>query len=419
MFFNQLILGVICLIQFMEVLHFVTRTNRDLSKFILSIQEADFMTSFTAERGDKSFAKLHNSFRSILETIRTSELEKEAQHKYLQSIIDNINVGIISINEQGQIELMNEKSTELLQVPHVKSWQLLKTENTRFFEEVSKLKSGDNQLIEVLVNQSRKQLTVNLTEVTILHEPYRVITFKDIKSELEKREIEAWHKLIRILTHEIMNSVTPMVSLTETMQGMLSSGKSKLKRANDITDETIEDLSFSLQTIQGRSEGLLHFVEDYRKLTKIPQPEIELMELTPLINRVLKLMEAELDKHRIGITLQLDQTLVLSADPKLIEQVMINLVVNASHAVEGKVKPEIKITAFQGLDGISIVEIHDNGCGIDPDKIDKIFVPFFSTKDTGSGIGLSLCQQIMSLHGGAIEVNSDKDQGTTFRLVFG
>ena len=150
----------------------------------------------------------------------------------MKPIIDHINIGIISINEKGGIELMNKKSHELLQVPNVKSWQLLKTKNTRFFEGVSQLQNEDNRLVEAVVNQNRKQLTVNITEVKILQESYRVITFKDIKSDLDRKKIEAWHKLIRILTHEIMNSVTPMVSLTETMKMLLEGPDGKQKPLN-------------------------------------------------------------------------------------------------------------------------------------------------------------------------------------------
>ena len=417
LFFNQLILIVVLLIQFFETLFYITRTNRELAKFVLSIREQDFTASFTSGAKDNTFAKLHDSFREILEAIRTSELEKEAQHKYLQAIIDHISIGIISINERDQIELMNEKSKELLQVPHVKSWQLLKTENTRFFDEVSKLRNGDNQVIEAKVNDTRKQLTVNITEVTILKNVYRVITFKDIKGELEKREIEAWHKLIRIWTHEIMNSVTPMVSLTETMQSMLDSNGG-LKRPDEITDETIGDLSFSLQTIHGRSEGLLHFVEDYRKLTKVPKPEIEALPVKKMLSRVIKLMQTEFDQAEIDLTILVQDGAIILGDERLLEQVMINLLINARHALESTVDPAIKLMTTENRDGYFAIEITDNGTGIDPDKMDKIFVPFFSTKESGSGIGLSLCQQIMNLHGGFVEVDSEKGEGSTFRLLF-
>lgn len=404
--------------QIYEVLHFVSMTNRDLAKFIITIKEADFTTSFTGGPKDKSFKRLHNSFRDILETIRLSKLEKEAQHQYLQTVIDNINIGIISINEEENIELMNKKSMDLLQVPYVKSWQLLKTENTQFFEQVSDLRNEENRLVEVRVNQIKKQLTVNITAVTILRKTYRVVTFKDIKSELERKEIEAWHKLIRILTHEIMNSVTPMVSLTETMKSMLEDSEGNQKSHGDISDETIEDLSFSLQTINSRSEGLLNFVEDYRKLSKVPKPDKTLLDAGHLAKTVVRLMESDLDKLKIQVSLLLEEGCHFNGDQKLLEQVLINLITNAMYALRNSTSPKLSITSQLNEDNHVAISVSDNGAGVDDDKLDKIFVPFFSTKEHGSGIGLSLCQQIMNLHGGSIEVDSEKNVGTTFRLVF-
>ena len=418
LFFNQLILGIALIIQFLEILHFVSKTNRDLAKFILAIKEADFTASFTGGPRDKSFQRLYQSFKDILDTIRLTKLEKEAQSQFLQIIIDHINIGIISMDDKGQIELMNKKSLELLKVPRVKSWQHLKSQSKQFFEQVSALRDEDNQLIEIAVNQRRKQLTVNITVVKLLYKSFRVITFKDIKSELDRKEIEAWHKLIRILTHEIMNSVTPMVSLTETMKMLLEQPDGKQKPVTDLDKDTIEDLRFSFQTISNRGEGLLHFVEDYRKLTKIPEPVREELNASKIVNGVLRLMKAEMEENAITVRAELDDALTILADPKLIEQVLINILTNAIHALEETDNGLLDIVLEKNEDRSVFIRIKDNGDGIDHDKLDKIFVPFFSTKEKGSGIGLSLCQQIMNLHGGIIEAHSDKGQGASFTIIF-
>ncbi|MEQ9426352.1 MAG: ATP-binding protein [Cyclobacteriaceae bacterium] len=418
LFFNQVILYIILAIQMYELLHFVTRTNRDLTKFIMSIKEADFTASFTGGPRDKSYKHLYESFREILETIRKSKFEKEAQYQYLQTIIDRINIGIISIDDNGNIELMNKKSQEVLQVPYVKSWQLLKNANTRFFEEVGEFKNEENRLVEVPVDGVNKQLTVNVTEVKVMNRAVRVITFKDIKSELERKEIEAWHKLIRILTHEIMNSVTPITSLTDTMTRMLEKVADDRKSLKEIDSETVDDLRFSISTIHNRSEGLLHFVNDYRKLTKVPQPVLVDMKLADIVRGVVRLMETELMKSQIEVSIFLDDTLMVQVDLKLIEQVLINLITNAIHALEETSKPSLILKSEVDGENRNTLQIIDNGAGIDADKIEKIFVPFFSTKENGSGIGLSLCQQIMNLHQGHIEVQSESGRGTTFRLIF-
>jgi signal transduction histidine kinase len=247
---------------------------------------------------------------------------------------------------------------------------------------------------------------------------YTLITLQDINSEIEQKEFEAWHKLIRILTHEIMNSVTPISSLSETMKSMLSDKAGSQKPLQDISSETITDILFSLNTIQKRSESLLDFVENYRKLTRVPKPVLEPVQIKPLLASIENLMREEFARQDITFAINVgDANQTLHLDASLIEQVIINLVRNSVHALEHRSNKKIEIKAYQE-ESTNVIEVHDNGKGIPEKELKDIFIPFFSTKKDGSGIGLSLSKQIMSLHNGRIRVSSKVDEGTSFYLVF-
>jgi nitrogen fixation/metabolism regulation signal transduction histidine kinase len=249
-------------------------------------------------------------------------------------------------------------------------------------------------------------------------EPYRIITFGDIKNEIEGKEIEAWHKLIRILTHEMMNSVTPLVSLTETMLMILEDENGSQKPLSAITEDNIADIRFSLKTIQKRSGGILHFLNDYRQLTRIPVPRVEQVNVAALFESVARLMQGEISKHDVKMVLRsISPELSVRADARLLEQVLINLLTNSLQALEGIQHPEIELAAYTKENRL-ILQVSDNGKGIDADKLDKIFIPFYSTKAEGSGIGLPVSKQIMFSHGGSIKVNCQKGTKTSFLLQF-
>lgn len=242
------------------------------------------------------------------------------------------------------------------------------------------------------------------------------MTFHDIRSEIEQKEIEAWYKLIRILTHEVMNSITPLSSLTETILMLLEEKNGKPKDSSEITNVQLDDIRKSLKTIQGRSEGILEFVDAYRRLTNIPHPEFEDVNLHELIVRVENLLKSDLERKNISFETSIQKkSLSITADKHLMEQVFINLVSNSVYALEGQKEPKIEIKAAKEKFN-TCIEVTDNGKGISLDKIDKVFIPFFSTRDGGSGIGLSLSKQIIHLHHGRIKVKSTEGKGTTFRI---
>lgn len=418
LFFNHIILFGLLVLQVIALIRYVHRTNRELAKLLISIKNNDFTASFNSMKNDRQFKDLHLAFRDIIQAYKDAKIEKEAQYEYLRLIVRHIKVGIVSVKGNDEIALINQTALDILQMETYHHWHNLKNSHAHFVEQVDLMHENESKLIEVLVHGEVKRLSVQVTSVLLMRQLYRIITFQDIAQELNQGEIDAWHKLIRILTHEIMNSVTPVSSLSETMLQMLRTSHGTLKKPDEVDSELLEDLAYSLRTIQKRSDGLLAFVEDYRKLTKLPQPQPERILLSELLKDIYQLMRAELQKSGIAATHRVSpEDLHVWADRRLLEQVLINLLTNSCHALQNTHDPSVEISAREENTRV-VLRVSDNGPGIPLEKLDKIFVPFFSTKQQGSGIGLSLSRNIMSLHGGTIRVNAPHDGPTVFSLSF-
>lgn len=419
LFFNQIILFVVLVIQIGELIRFVNHTNRELARLFLAIRHSDFSITFREPPLGKSFKALQHSMMEIIQAYKDVKIEKEAQYHFLQTLVKQLQFGIISLENNSTITIINPTAEQLAGIQGAKNWKLVQQLNPEFAERIDSLGDNARNLMQFTINGEKKTFAVDIRTPIILDKPYKLITFQDINSEIEQKEIEAWHKLIRILTHEIMNSVTPIASLTETMQTVLEDKEGNQKQVNEIQEETIKDIRFSLKTIHKRSEGLLSFVDTYRKLTKVPQPSLELIAVKEMLNEIIHLMQQHADEIKlIDFIVDVNPTdLVVHADPKLIEQVIINLVTNSIQVIDGKKKGLITLKGYEENKRI-IIEVSDNGKGIPEKELSEIFVPFFSTKKEGSGIGLSLSKQIMSLHGGTIKVSSVVGQGTSFYLSF-
>ncbi|MEZ4946100.1 MAG: ATP-binding protein [Cyclobacteriaceae bacterium] len=419
LFFNQIILFVILIIQIAELVRFVNHTNRELARLFLAIRHSDFSITFREPPLGKSFKELQHSMMEIIQAYKDVKIEKEAQYHFLQTLVKQLQFGIISLKNESTITIINPMAEQLAGIPGAKNWKLVQQLNPEFAERIDGLGDNARSLMQFTVNGEKKTFSVDIRTPIILDKPYKLITFQDINSEIEQKEIEAWHKLIRILTHEIMNSVTPIASLTETMQTVLEDKEGNQKQVNEIQEETIKDIRFSLKTIHKRSEGLLSFVDTYRKLTKVPQPTIESVAVKEMLDEIIQLMQQHTDGIKsIEFTVDVAPPhLIVQADPKLIEQVLINLVTNSIQAINGKDTGLISLKGYEKNNRI-FIEVTDNGKGIPEKELSEIFVPFFSTKKEGSGIGLSLSKQIMSLHGGTIKVSSVAGQGTSFFLSF-
>lgn len=415
LFFTQIILIGIIVAQLIELTYFVNRTNLELSRFLSGIRDGDFQLSFSQKADSSSFKALNHSFREVIHAFREYETERIAEYQFLNEIISQISFGVIVFDDQEEIQVMNQTASDLLSIPKVTKWKNLRNPNIAFLEQLYRMELAPNQLIETRVSGKDQMFSVTASQITLRSVVMKIVCFQNIQNEIRKKEIEAWHKLIRILTHETMNSVTPIVSLAETMQMILNTDEGALKTSEEINDENLEDLAFSLETIIGRGNGILKFVNNYRKLTRIPKPEVEPVTIFTWIQKIINLASAEPGTPSIHLHVE-DESIKILLDPILIEQVLINLLKNAKEALETTKNPEITVTVKAEADH-SLIIVQDNGPGVDQDKIEKIFIPFYTTKKEGSGIGLSVSRQIMSLHGGHLELQSEPGS-TIFTLSF-
>ena len=408
-------------IQIYSMFKYIDKTNRDLASFLESIRFSEFTRSFQIEGMGSSYDELSKAFNDVIKDFQTVRSEKEEHFQYLQSIVQNIDVSIVAFQKDGTVEMINKAAKKLFQLSGLKNVKQLYAISPEIVDKLLNLNPGENQLVKVQQEDDILQLAVNGTEIKVHNKHIILATIKNIQSVLEEQETEAWQKLIRVLTHEIMNSITPIASLSSTIDMMIKSlNEAQVEDPNATLDEeTVDEIQQGLQTIHKRSTGLMHFVDTYRNLTRIPKPNFKIVAVTTLFNNITPLMDEEIRNSNINFTVSVDpDNIDLSCDVELIEQVIINLLKNAIHALENRPSPTISLNGFLNKRGRVTIQVTDNGEGILPEVLDKIFIPFFTTKPKGSGIGLSLSRQIMRLHNGSINAFSKPDHGTTFTLTF-
>ncbi len=416
---SSIILGLLIIFQVYMLIHYVNRTNYKLSQFFDSIRYADFSTTFSDKNMGKSFEKMSKSFNEVMDEFKKNRAEKEEHYNYLQTVVQHINIGIICFDSEGRIDMYNNAAKRLLRKNIIRNINDLENVKEDLPETMMKLKAGDKILVKIFTEDEIKQLSMYATEFRMRGEEFVLVAFHDIHAELEEKEIESWQKLIRVLTHEIMNSITPISSLASTIRDILIDESEDQHKVRVLDEEEIENIENALMTIKRRSEGLLNFVDIYRNLTRIPQPNFRYFPVREAFERAEQLLKPKIDKFSINCNCKVyPEELMLTADPDLLDQVLINLVLNAIDAVSKVDRPEISLIAYNNQNNRTLIEVADNGTGIKPDIVDKIFMPFFTSKKEGSGIGLSLSRQIMSLHKGSISVKSKPEEGTVFTLTF-
>jgi signal transduction histidine kinase len=342
--------------------------------------------------------------------------EKETQYQYLQKILELVDTGILSYEEKtGQVVWMNESLKKMLQLPYLKTIYSLSKRDDELCKEVISLKPGNSKIATARLERTSFKILLSATAFQTDGKLYKLIAFQNVNEALDETESKAWQKLLSVLTHEIMNSVAPISSLAETL-------KSRLYQSVDILNNdsgSVDDLEIGIETIKRRSEGLLKFAETYRNLNRITAPNLKKVLVRDIFENLHNLMLPTLEQKDIELETILKETdITIDADVNLLEQVLINLVVNAIEAVKDKANPKIVLTSYLTNNHRTIIKVADNGNGMPAELLEKIFIPFFSTKKSGSGIGLSLCKQIMMLHKGYIQVQSKEGEGTAFLLIF-
>jgi two-component system nitrogen regulation sensor histidine kinase NtrY len=407
--------SVIWIYLVVDLIMYVNRTNRKLKTFLDSLKYLDQVRSHTGS--GRSFEELDRLYLEIAGIIRQVEFDREADRQYFHYLVEQAGVGLLAFNENGEVEIMNQAAKKMLNTRQIRNISELRNLSDDLPDTFTSMKPGSQKLL--------KQTTENGVLILFLKKAvYRVngrlislISCQNIRNELEEEELDAWQKLIRVLTHEIMNSITPVNSLTNTVIRLFEQEGEPVS-LHDLDEHSLENALEALHSIEKRNKGLIAFVQSYRSLTRIKKPVFSPVDVTALFYHIGQLVKEELAKS--GIQLLATGThapVVLDCDEKLLEQVLINLINNAVHALQGISRPIIRLSVRSAPDQV-VIEVADNGCGIPDELITNIFVPFFTTRKEGSGIGLSLSRQIMRLHGGTISARSAPGKETVFTLIF-
>lgn len=399
-----------------SLFRFIDRSNRGLARFLQAVRYHDFSLSPGIEGLSGSFAELNDAFREISGQFQRAREEKEEQYRYLQTVVRHIGVGLLSLRADGGVDLINHAAKRLLRVSHLRHIADLPPMFQPLRDGIERLRPGEKSLLKLEFPDEELQLSLSTTEFKQRGQLFKLISLQNIQVELEEKEAEAWQSLTRVLTHEIMNSLTPIASLAATASSLLPAAGGE-DRAPGST--RIQDVAEALQTIDRRSQGLMRFVHAYRSVALIPKPQFKIFPVTEMFQRMEKLLQDKLTRQGIAFSAEVEPpSLEMTADPDLTEQVLINLLLNAMEALGGNAAPHIHLSSRMNERGRVVIQVSDNGPGISTEAREKMFIPFFTTKKEGSGIGLSFSRQVMRLHRGVIAVQSQPGTGTVFTLRF-
>ncbi len=405
-------LGIIWIIQIILLIYYVNKTNRDLLLFLQSFEFQDDTLTFNKKK-KLPFKQLYNEFNRIIDNFQKVKMEKEMEQQYFQYSIKHVDTGLISFDENGRVEVFNEAAKDLLQMEYVQHINAFDRVKNGLAQQFTELKPGKQDLVKLIKAHEILFLAIRAAEFKMQNKTIKLISLQNIKNELDEKEMDSWQKLIRVLTHEIINSVSPITLLSSTLVKMFEKdGQPRLK--SELDDQQVADALSGLHAIHKRSQGLSRFVESYKSLTRIPEPVISPVKISELFLEITTLVKKGMPIGHVEIIHDVfPRNLTMHVDEKMMEQVLINLLKNSLEAGKENDDLEIVLSAREEKRTIRI-EVSDNGPGIPREVMDNIFVPFYTTKKEGSGIGLSLSRQIIRKHGGNMEAISSEGEGATF-----
>jgi nitrogen fixation/metabolism regulation signal transduction histidine kinase len=411
-------LAVLVLILGIELIYFLNTINRKVAYFFDAIRNDDTTLHFDEKIRNRSLYALHKSLNHLNAHIADIKMKNEYNEKFFHEMLKYSATGLMALDEKGYIELINDSALEHIGLPHMSHIELLKQKNNELYGVMMNILPGQSKSIKLLHGNELRHLTLKVAVLQFGENKYRLYSIFDIKTEIEENELDSWQKLIRIMTHEIMNSIAAITSLSSTLTRIYVKKRRPLP-VREFTEKNISDTIHGLNVIENTGKGLMHFVDDYRQLTRIPVPVFKPIELREWIYAIHLLMKSKLDEENIRLNIQFKASArTLIGDVKLLNQVMINVINNAMDALKGIPDKKIEIVLKETPAGKLKISISDNGAGIQPEEIDKVFVPFYTTKENGSGIGLSLSRKIMRMHKGSISVFSRPGEQTTLVLDF-
>ncbi|PTX63153.1 histidine kinase/DNA gyrase B/HSP90-like ATPase [Kordia periserrulae] len=389
---------------------------RETYTFLDAIKHRDFSRWFPENQGSRGIRELHTKFNDANTTIHALDTERETQHLYLQKVLSLLDSGIIAYEtESGKVLWMNDAFKRILQLPTLKNIDFIKKRKKEIYDTFLEKDYPSKSVVPLTQHEEEGAILITSTIFKMDNSTFKLVVLQNISETLTKNENESWNKLLRVLTHEIMNSIAPIASLTETLQN-------KIALSTDAPQEyplDMEDVTLILESIQKRSEGLMQFAKTYRGLNKINSINLKKIQVADLFSSINNILLPSLNKKNIELHFfEKNANVYINADAHLLEQVLINIILNSVEAEASDRPLVINVHAEKTIEGTTVIRIQDNGKGIAPEVIDNVFIPFFSTKKSGSGIGLSLCKQIMLLHGGKIQLKSVENKGTTTSLIF-
>ena len=420
-----LVVAVLAAVQAGAVLRFANRANRELARLLTAIRHDDFSQGFAIGHLGGTFTELKASFEDVTRHFRETRMEKEAQRRYLEALVEHVPVAILAVDEAEQVSLLNSAARRLLDASAAMTLDGLHRYGASFQRDVAQSRSGHRSLTRTELDGVQRHLVLSTTQLRAGGANLRLITLQDIQAELDWNELSAWQDMARVLTHEIMNALTPIASLARTADELVAELPPPAGPATAAGEELMGDLRDAVRTLAKRSDSLMRFVRNYRELTQMPPPAMAPLGLSEYFRRLAQLFAAEWQKR--GVVLHVvppAEGLALHADESLLDQAIINLLRNAADAAlstalaTGKPAPQVWLEARHSDRGRTIIEISDNGAGLDEELGEKIFLPFFTTKADGSGIGLALARQVMLVHQGAITAGPRPGGGARFRLTF-
>lgn len=402
------------LYQMVLFFRFQKKTHEEVNQFLEAVHYRDFSRQFDVKHASADIQPLRQGFNEINTTFKVISKEKETQYQYLQKILELVDTGILSYDvESGEVIWMNETLKRMLELPYLRTVHSLRKRNEALYDDLVAIRPSESRVVTVHLEKSTFKAFLSATAFQINKKESKLVAFQNVNEALDETESKAWQKLLSVMTHEIMNSVAPISSLAQTLKSRLQAASAALQT------DAVEDLELGIETIQRRSEGLLKFADTYRSLNKITTLHLQKIYVRELFANLHQLMQPTFEQKGTDLEIILRvPELQMQADASLLEQVFINLMVNALEAVKDKPEAKVVLSADQTLDKRIVLKVADNGQGMTPDVMEKIFIPFFSTKKNGSGIGLSLCKQIVMLHKGSIQVQSVEGQGTAFVMQF-
>lgn len=401
-----------------DIYRFVSKTNEEISRFLGAARYADFGQRFDLGTAGAGFGELGDVFTDILERFREYRTVQESELRHLKALVEHVPVPLISVRMDGHVQLWNNAARRLFGLAHVTRIEDLEQFGSEFVDQVTTVQAGEKRLVAFIMDNMERRLTMAVSQLIIDGKTERLISLQDIQSELDGTQLEAWQDLVRVLTHEIMNSITPVASLAKTAVDLVDDVSVKVGDRSEIAD-ALADVKDAVRTVANRSDGLMKFVSGYRRLTRLPPPEKIQFRLDDLFTDVAKLATVSWEEKGLCLFTNIEPTeLDLFADRDMVEQILINILQNSEHALENITNEQVSLLARLNKRGHVTIEISDNGPGIPQDLTRKIFVPFFTTKREGSGVGLALSRQVMIAHGGTISVSPSDQGGARFTLIF-